>query len=360
MEIAVLTLLAAVASERSGLAWLVPVGLAAPLVAVELWFDSRSRGRRLAPELCGAVGIGASAPAIALAGGADAGLAAGLWLVLAARSVAVIPFVRVQIARMRRGHGPVATDDWAQVAGATVALAAVAVKARGWRRARSWCWWWRRSSRGGCARRSPPRSWGSGSSRWDSCWWRRPRRGCSPREHFGTDIDRRRYDDDRPRHHACRGGDGASPTGPGAGATRPRLLLRRPSHRGRRQLGSRAGPAGGRPRAGGRKRRGRRRRRGGLGDHGRRRPGRPHRGHPPPLPVGRAAPPRGAGRQGRRRPRRSPPRAGRGRAHLRRAARRPRTAPGQGGAGAVPHDPRAGRRRTAPRSTAGASPTPSR
>jgi hypothetical protein len=130
IELVVLTALAAVASTLSGPAWLVPVGLAAPLVAVELWFESRSRGRRLVPELCGAAGIGAFAPAIALAGGADAGLAAGLWLVLAARSITVIPFVRVQIARLRRGHGPVATSDRAQVAGAAVALAAVAVDVR--------------------------------------------------------------------------------------------------------------------------------------------------------------------------------------------------------------------------------------
>ncbi|HKA82891.1 MAG TPA: YwiC-like family protein, partial [Acidimicrobiales bacterium] len=122
--------LATVASLRAGLAWLVPLALAAPLVGLELWFDARSRGRRLVPELCGAVGIGAFAPAIALAGGADVGLAAGLWLVLAGRSIAVIPFVRVQIARLRHRDGPVATSDRAQVAGATVALAAVAADVR--------------------------------------------------------------------------------------------------------------------------------------------------------------------------------------------------------------------------------------
>lgn len=130
VELAVLAALAAMASLRADPAWLVPLGLAAPLVGVELWFDARSRSRRLLPELCGAVGIGAFASAIALAGGADAGLATGLWLVLAGRSIAVIPFVRVQIARLRRGDGPVATSDRAQIAGATVALAAVATDAR--------------------------------------------------------------------------------------------------------------------------------------------------------------------------------------------------------------------------------------
>jgi hypothetical protein len=129
-ELVVLAALATVASLRAGPAWLVPLALAAPLVGLELWFDARSRSRRLVPELCGAVGIGAFAPAIALAGGADVGLAAGLWLVLAGRSIAVMPFVRVQIARLRRGFGPVATSDRAQIAGATVALAAVAADVR--------------------------------------------------------------------------------------------------------------------------------------------------------------------------------------------------------------------------------------
>ena len=129
-ELVVLAVLATMASVWAGPAWLAPLVLAAPLVGIELWFDARSRSRRLVPELCGAVGIGAFAPAIALAGGADAGLAAGLWLVLAGRSIAVIPFVRVQIARLRRGFGPVPTSDRAQIAGATVALAAVAADMR--------------------------------------------------------------------------------------------------------------------------------------------------------------------------------------------------------------------------------------
>jgi hypothetical protein len=129
-ELVVLAGLAAVAWARSGPAWLVPLAIAAPLATVALWFDARSRGRRLLPELCGAVSVGAFAPAIALAGGADGRLAAGLWLVIAARSIAVIPFVRVQIVRLRHGHGPVATSDRAQFAGAAVALAAIALDGR--------------------------------------------------------------------------------------------------------------------------------------------------------------------------------------------------------------------------------------
>jgi hypothetical protein len=127
VELVVLAALAALAGARAGWTWLVPVALAVPLVAVELWFDMRSRGRRLVPELSGAVGIAAVAAAVALAGGEGARLAAALWLVLAARSLATIPFVRVQITRLRRGTGPVALSDRAQLAGGAVALASVAV-----------------------------------------------------------------------------------------------------------------------------------------------------------------------------------------------------------------------------------------
>lgn len=124
-ELAVLFLLALTAATLAGWEWLVPVAVALPLVGVELWFDMRSRSRRLVPELCGAVGIATVAASVALAGGASARLAAGLWLVLAARAVASIPFVRVQIDRLRHGSGPVVSSDRAQIVGAVVAVSAV-------------------------------------------------------------------------------------------------------------------------------------------------------------------------------------------------------------------------------------------
>jgi YwiC-like protein len=127
VELGVLAALALVAVTLAGWRWLVPVAVAAPLVGVELWFDMRSRSRRLGPELCGAVGIAAVAASVALAGGAGAWLAAGLWLVLAGRSLAAVPFVAVQIDRLRHGTGSVATSDRAQIAGVAVAAAAVAV-----------------------------------------------------------------------------------------------------------------------------------------------------------------------------------------------------------------------------------------
>jgi hypothetical protein len=128
VELVLLAGLGAVAVALAGWSWLVPVAVAAPLVAVELWFDMRSRSRRLVPEVCGAVGVAAVAPAIALADGVDAPLAIGLWVLLAARVIASIPFVRVQIARLRHGSAAVTSSDAAQAAGILVAVAAAVVE----------------------------------------------------------------------------------------------------------------------------------------------------------------------------------------------------------------------------------------
>jgi hypothetical protein len=99
--------------------WTPPV-LAAPLVAGGLWFDARSRSRRLAPELLATVGIGSVAASIALAGGAAAADAYGLWIVAAARAIAAIPFVRFQLRRRSSRR-----------AGDTAQLIAVAIGAGG-------------------------------------------------------------------------------------------------------------------------------------------------------------------------------------------------------------------------------------
>ncbi|MGZ4737564.1 MAG: YwiC-like family protein [Acidimicrobiia bacterium] len=126
-ELAALTGLALAVIAAAGWTWLLPVAVAAPLVGVELWFDMRSRSRRLVPELSGAVGIAAVAASVALAGGAGGRLAIALWVVLAARSIAAIPFVRVQIDRLRHGSGAVRVSDRAQLLGGVVAVGAVIV-----------------------------------------------------------------------------------------------------------------------------------------------------------------------------------------------------------------------------------------
>jgi hypothetical protein len=126
-ELAVLLALATITVVLAGLSWIAPVALALPLVGTELWFDMRSRSRRLLPEVCGSVGIASVAASIVLAGGAGAQLAAAVWVLLAARDIAAIPFVRVQIARLRHRVFSVKTSDWAQIGGAVVAAVAVSI-----------------------------------------------------------------------------------------------------------------------------------------------------------------------------------------------------------------------------------------
>jgi len=119
-----LLLTAALAAEaaRAGAGWWwAPIAIAAPLVAVELWFDARSRSRRLVPELCGAVAMASVAAAITVAGGATSKVAAACWAVLAARSVASVPFARFQVERSKGHPGDRRSSDIAQV----VALAAI-------------------------------------------------------------------------------------------------------------------------------------------------------------------------------------------------------------------------------------------
>ncbi len=88
----------AVASAQ-GTFWL-PTIVAVPFFLVAFRFEMRSRGRRLVPELAGAVGICSVAATVVLVDGGAARLAAGTWLVLAARAVTSIPHVREMITRL--------------------------------------------------------------------------------------------------------------------------------------------------------------------------------------------------------------------------------------------------------------------
>lgn len=102
-ELALLAgLVAAAAAAAPDARWVAPLFAAVPLVAVELWFDMRSRSRRLVPELAGTIGIGSVAAAIALIDGRELALSLGLWCVVAARAAAAIPYARTQVLR---GHG---------------------------------------------------------------------------------------------------------------------------------------------------------------------------------------------------------------------------------------------------------------
>jgi hypothetical protein len=121
VELLVLVTLVVAATLAADARFWWPLLAAAPFVAIELWFDMRSRSRRLLPELAGTVGIGSVAAAIALADGAETALALGLWVVVAARAAAAIPYARTQVFRARSRPHQLWHSDLAQ------ALTAVAV-----------------------------------------------------------------------------------------------------------------------------------------------------------------------------------------------------------------------------------------
>jgi len=129
LELAVLLVAIAVAALTAHRWWWVPLTAAVPFFTVELAFDIRSRSRRLVPELSGAMGMGAVASAIALAGGLRPALAAGLWVVLAARAIGSVPFARTQVRRLRRQVDHRRLADACQGAAVAVVLAGWAL---GW------------------------------------------------------------------------------------------------------------------------------------------------------------------------------------------------------------------------------------
>jgi hypothetical protein len=82
---------------------LAPFLILGPLLAVYAAFDVRNQTRRLLPELAATMGLAASAPAIALAGGWEWVGAWTLWLLLQARAVPSILYVRARL-RLERGN----------------------------------------------------------------------------------------------------------------------------------------------------------------------------------------------------------------------------------------------------------------
>ena len=132
VELLMLAVLVTIAVRGADDYFWVPLLAALPLVVVELWFDMRSRSRRLLPELTGTIGIGSVAAAIALVDDAPTRMALGLWVVVAARAVAAIPYARTQVARARGKESPLWRSDIAQV------LAAASVSVAWWAGAVPW------------------------------------------------------------------------------------------------------------------------------------------------------------------------------------------------------------------------------
>lgn len=126
-EIALLLALVVGAMALGASPFWTPLIAIVPMVAVELWFDMRSRSRRVLPELFGAVGMGGAVAVIVLAGGGSVRLAAACWLVLAARSVSAIVTIRDQVGRLhgRPGHQRLVIS--ADLAAIALAAAAVVV-----------------------------------------------------------------------------------------------------------------------------------------------------------------------------------------------------------------------------------------
>lgn len=79
--------------------------VAVPLVSVQVFYDIQRRGRELIPEVVGAMALSLVAPTIALADNWSVGAAVALWVVLLARIVGTIFYVRARL-RLERGENP--------------------------------------------------------------------------------------------------------------------------------------------------------------------------------------------------------------------------------------------------------------
>ncbi len=102
---------------------LAPLGVGAPVALVALWHDLKGRGREALPEIAGAVGLGASATAIILAGSGNAATAWLSWALVAGRATTAILYVRARV-RVDRG---VTLETRAQLARPVMAAHAIAL-----------------------------------------------------------------------------------------------------------------------------------------------------------------------------------------------------------------------------------------
>jgi hypothetical protein len=85
-----------------GVDFLLPLVVAAPIVITQLWYDSVGRSRALIAELAGSIATGSVATVIALCGGWPRSLAFALWIVVAARSVPTILYLRAKLRLLRQ------------------------------------------------------------------------------------------------------------------------------------------------------------------------------------------------------------------------------------------------------------------
>lgn len=90
------------AVKTGGIAFLLPLTFAVPIAIAQLALDSVGRGRSLIAELAGAAATGSLATAVALSGGWPRATAFALWVIMAARSVPTILYLRARLRLMRQ------------------------------------------------------------------------------------------------------------------------------------------------------------------------------------------------------------------------------------------------------------------
>lgn len=88
----------------TGIKPLFPFILVLPFAAVQIYFDGSRKSRGLLPELLGGVSISSSSAAIMLAGGASVFAAAAIWILMIARLIPSIIYIRNRL-RLEKGKG---------------------------------------------------------------------------------------------------------------------------------------------------------------------------------------------------------------------------------------------------------------
>ena len=106
---------------------LLPAFLALPLVTLQLWYEAKRRAREFVPEAAGAAAMGSLAACIALAGGWSLTEALLLWVLLAARAVPSIVYVRARL-RLERGLTVRTWPSWVWHAAVVTAVSLAAIK----------------------------------------------------------------------------------------------------------------------------------------------------------------------------------------------------------------------------------------
>ncbi len=111
------------ALARGGVEILLPLLLAVPLAVLLFLSNLRNRARDLSPELAGACALALTAVSLALAGGKSWGVAWALWIILLARNIPSILYVRARL-RLERGKpyrlAPVVAANAAGIVGVLI------------------------------------------------------------------------------------------------------------------------------------------------------------------------------------------------------------------------------------------------